>query len=67
MGKWRIRGPVILVASCVLVFVGAIFLLVSNTGNSSWGPADCDNKDHANPVKMDHVPFQISKPFIEIL
>ncbi len=39
-GKWRIRGPAILVAACVLIFVGAIFLLVSiNTGNSSWGPA----------------------------
>jgi hypothetical protein len=37
--KWRIRWPIILVAACVLVFVGAIFLILSiNTGNSSWEP-----------------------------
>ncbi len=40
MGKWRIRRPVILVAACVLVFVGAVFLLVSiNPGNNSLWPS----------------------------
>ena len=37
--KWRIRVPVILVASCVFLFLGSIFLIASmNKGNSSWGP-----------------------------
>ncbi|MHC4213502.1 MAG: hypothetical protein ACYSWP_09045 [Planctomycetota bacterium] len=39
-GKWWISWPAILVAACVFLFLGSIFLIMLiNTGNSSWGPA----------------------------